>query len=79
MIAKKRNELLYALIHNYVLDKRRNQVLMQENDSSYMHSLGMLMGACMALGYDMEEFDNCVCIQSQKSGRVVINVMKDEF
>lgn len=77
MTAKKRNELLYALAHNYLLDKKRNKVLMRENDSSYMHSLGMLQGACMVMEYDLREFDNGISIISRNSGRVVLAVMTE--
>lgn len=57
MDAKNRNDLLFALVQNYVLDKRKNQVLMRESDISYMHSKGMLQGACMAFECEIVETD----------------------
>lgn len=72
MDAKNRNDLLYALVQNYVFDKRRNQVYMRENDISYMHSKGMLQGACMAFDCEIVETDSHVMITTRKGKRLVI-------
>lgn len=72
MNAKNRNDLLYALVQNYVFDKHRNQVYMRENDISYMHSKGMLQGACMAFNCEIVETDLQVIITTRKGRRLVI-------
>lgn len=72
MDAKSRNELLYALMQNYALDKRKNQVFMRENDISYMHSMGMLQGACMAFDCEIVETDSSVTVTTRK-GKMLCN------
>lgn len=72
MNSKNRNDLLYALVQNYVLDKCKNQVLMRENDTSYMHSKGMLQGACMAFECEIVEADSHVMITTRKGKRLLI-------
>lgn len=71
MNTKNRNDLLFALAQNYVLDKHKNQVLMRENDISYMHSKGMLQGACMAFECEIIETDTHVTITTRK-GKVLV-------
>lgn len=72
MNSKNRNDLLFALVQNYVLDKNKNQVFMQENNASYMHSKGMLQGACMAFECEMIEADSHVMITTRKGKKLLI-------
>ena len=72
MNVRMRNNLLHDLILNYVLDKNRNKVWLSENDSSYMHSLGMLQGALMAFQLDFNETEDAVNIVTQKGNLLFI-------
>lgn len=71
MNAKNRNDLLYALVQNYVLDKYKNQVLMRENNIAYVHSKGMLQGACMAFECEIVETESSVTITTRKGKQLV--------
>lgn len=72
MDAKNRNDLLYALVQNYVLDKHKNQVSMRESDISYVHSMGMLQGACMAFDCEIIETESHLMITTRKGKRLLI-------
>lgn len=71
MDASKRNELLFALVQNYVMDKRKNKVFLRENNISWVHSKGMLQGACMALDCEIVESESNILITTRK-GKVLI-------
>lgn len=71
MDAKKRNNLLFVLVQNYVLDKKKNKVWHRESDVSWAHSQGMLQGACMAFDCEIVETETCLQITTRK-GKVLL-------
>ena len=71
MNAKRRNELLFELVQNYVLDKKKNKVFARENDSSMTYSRGVLVGACMAFDCELIEAKSCLKITTRKGKELV--------
>lgn len=74
MTVSERNELLYALGQNYLIEKNRNEVFERENAESYTYSKGQLIGACMAFELDLEEIKGSVIIFTRDKKKIVIKV-----
>ena len=67
-----RYEMLSMLVKLYACDKKRSQTEQNERDVSYMHSLGLLQGACMAFECDMTEEKQRILIYTRKLKRQIL-------
>lgn len=76
MKAKEKRDLLFSLADTYVIEQSKNKVFGRENSESYSVAKGKLIGACMALGVNIEEDDNSVILNSQ-SGKYILRVIKN--
>lgn len=76
MKSKEKQDLLFALADSYVSEQDKNKVFGRENSESYSVAKGKLIGACMALGVNIEEDDNSVILNSQ-SGKYILRVIKN--
>lgn len=74
MTTSKREELIYILAQNYLLEKVRNKVFQRENSESYTYAKGQLTGACMALNLDFEETNERIVIFTQGRKKYVTKV-----
>lgn len=52
--------------------KDRSTVFGREAAEEYTYCKGVLVGACMVLGYEIVELKNCVSLKSHNSGRIVL-------
>lgn len=55
MTANEKNDFLYALVQNYVIEKQNNVVYNRDNAESYSYAKGRLNGALTAFDLDMVE------------------------
>jgi hypothetical protein len=78
MTVDERKDLLYALVSNYIIESEKNEVYNRENATSYTYSKGVLVGACMALGLDLEEDSNSLTIVSGKKKKIICKFGKGE-
>jgi len=67
-----KKDLISALAQNYLFEKENDQVWQREHSFAYAMSLGKLLGACSALGYELEETKDYLTIISKK--RIVIQI-----
>lgn len=74
MTALERNELLYALGQNYLIEKNRNEVFQRENAEYYTYAKGQLIGACMAFELDIELMKDSLTIFTRDKKRIVLKV-----
>lgn len=74
MTAFERNELLYVLIQDYLIEKNINEVFQRENAESYTYAKGKLIGACMAFGLELEVMKDRLTIFAKNKKIIVINV-----
>ncbi|WP_097005312.1 hypothetical protein [Lacrimispora amygdalina] len=66
MTANERNDFLYGLVQNYVIEKQNNVVYNRDNAESYSYTKGRLNGALTALELDMVETPLYVIIETRQ-------------
>lgn len=74
-----REDLLIALIRNYVLEKKECVVFNREIAESLSFATGKLIGALTVLELDMEEDDNFIIITTRKNKKQIIKFDLKQF
>ncbi|KOF55700.1 MULTISPECIES: hypothetical protein [Clostridium] len=78
MTALERNDLIQALVQNYVIEKYKNIVFQRENAEAYTYTKGTLMGACMALELDIKETKEDITIVTRSKNKVIVTAKFQE-
>lgn len=71
MTALERNEFIQTLVQNYTIEKYKNAVFQRENAEAYTYAKGELIGACMALGLDIEETKDVLTVITRVKKKIV--------